>query len=159
MYLWLCMAVGRAVWYPGRGCSSWVLLLLAMGEVVRVAVCRFCAPRICGIISGRSNLYAKGNRTLVLNFIGGTLTYFWNPISHNKTPAHPLTWDDHMYPSPQQRPRPKLTSSSHHAATTPRRPAYTHEIPEKTMCQDKKQWQHTASSSPNVQHTEVSVLI
>ena len=48
--------------------------------------------------------------------------------------------------------------SSHHAATTPRRPAYTHEIPDKTMRQDKKKWQHTANSSPNVQHTEVSVL-
>ena len=27
------MAVEHAVWCPGRGCSSWALLLLAMGEV------------------------------------------------------------------------------------------------------------------------------
>ena len=31
---------GRAMWYPGRGRSSWALLLLAMGEGRRMAVCR-----------------------------------------------------------------------------------------------------------------------
>ena len=29
------------MWYPGRGCSSWALLLLAMGGGGRVAVCSF----------------------------------------------------------------------------------------------------------------------
>ena len=38
-----------AMWYPGRGCSSWALLL-SLGGGGRVAVCRFfCAPRMCGV--------------------------------------------------------------------------------------------------------------
>ena len=45
MYVWLCLVVERAVWYPGQGCSSWALLLLATGGGVRVAVCRCAATR------------------------------------------------------------------------------------------------------------------
>ena len=54
------------------------------GEVVRVAVCWFCAPRISGIISDRSNLYVRGDRMRILNFVSGTLncTYVcrWRPV-------------------------------------------------------------------------------
>ena len=80
-----------------------------------------------------------------------------NKATSHKTPALPLTWDNHMYTSPQHRLIPKLTHSSHHVTTTPQRP---HEIPEKTMCYDTVQWQHTSTvnSGPNVRHTTVSVL-
>jgi len=49
MYVWLWMVVERAVWYPGRVVPLEYCCCWRWGEVVRVAVCRFCAPRICGI--------------------------------------------------------------------------------------------------------------